>query len=173
MIAKRYCEKLESKQLGIADISYCFSGLYFTGLNVISSNNFKDDIDSPDLSDKIFLNTHKTYAELPALPFQYYKIFLSAYDIDESEEGMGDLYDDIIDVYHDLKVSIIYWEMGCKFTAVLYLTDTFSHWGEHIVWYLFAAHSYSNDFPEQFLKFQGEGCIKHDPAKHKSDDSVS
>lgn len=41
-------------------------------------------------------------AALPQLPFQYYREIFDAHDWEDDEPGVGDLYDDLADIYRDL-----------------------------------------------------------------------
>ena len=145
-LAAHFCQRVDSRQFTMADISACFAGLYFHGLSVIAQNSFTDAFDSPDISSDAFVSAHKKYSDIPKLPFAYYQCFSSPTDI-ESTPGIGDACDDIIDVYHDMKVALILWEMGCKSSSALYLRDMFCHWGEHATSFMHAFHTYTIDTP--------------------------
>lgn len=71
------------------------------------------------------------------VPFSYYPTILDPLDIDTEEMGIGDLTDDLGDIYYDLKKSLILYEnenMTVKGSAVWQFKFDFGHhWQEHCI----------------------------------------
>ena len=70
---------------------------------------------------------------LPPLPFQYYREVFDALDLESAEEVcVGDLYDDLADIYHDLSEGLFVYHHVSPAEAKRYWSQSFGyHWGEH------------------------------------------
>lgn len=84
------------------------------------------------------------------IPFQYYWITLEPFQtIGEIETGMGDVADDLLDIYKDLKASLLAYNSAGKHTrerALWLLELGFTHhWGQHCIDALQAIHHYLHD----------------------------
>lgn len=86
----------------------------------------------------------ETHTLFKKMPFQYYKKFFYPLNIETEEPIMGDLYDDLADIYKDLKDGLWYIERGSEADAVFHWKNTFGfHWGQHLVDALKALHSHA------------------------------
>lgn len=72
-------------------------------------------------------------AALPTLPFQYYREVFDALDLQATDEPViGDLYDDLADIYCDLSEGLFVYEHVSAAEAERYWRQSFRyHWGEH------------------------------------------
>jgi hypothetical protein len=69
---------------------------------------------------------------LPKLPFQYYREVYEATDLENDESSLGELYDDIADIYGDLSKGLFVHEHHSPGRAERYWRQSFRyHWGEH------------------------------------------
>jgi hypothetical protein len=71
-------------------------------------------------------------ASLPKLPFQYYREVFEATDLQSDESSLGELYDDVADIYGDLKEGLFVHEHISPSEAERCWRQSFRyHWGEH------------------------------------------
>ena len=72
-------------------------------------------------------------AELPSLPLQYYREVFDSLDLESAAEPVvGDLYDDLADIYGDLSEGLFIHQHGSPTEAERYWSQSFRyHWGEH------------------------------------------
>jgi hypothetical protein len=92
-------------------------------------------------------NKRAIFRSFASLPFQYYQEFHDP-SVDSSEEPVvGDLADDLTDVYIDLKGGLDLLDQGLEPESVWYWRYLFgSHWGRHAASALRTLHCY--DFPD-------------------------
>jgi hypothetical protein len=100
----------------------------------------------PDIGeiDKTRLETSKTL--INAFPFQYYREVFHALGVPE-DPVLGDICDDLFDIYKDLKEGLAVFSEGDEPLAVWHWGSTFGiHWGRHAVSALKALYDFD---PEQ------------------------
>ena len=69
---------------------------------------------------------------LPELPFQYYREVYEATDLKSDESSLGELYDDVADIYGNLSEGLFVYENDSPSEAERYWRQSFRyHWGEH------------------------------------------
>ena len=69
---------------------------------------------------------------LPKLPFKTYREFFDSFDFEDSEIVTADLYDDVADIYGDLKEGLFVYENDSPGEAERCWRQSFRyHWGEH------------------------------------------
>lgn len=69
---------------------------------------------------------------LPKLPFQYYREVYEATDLQNDESSLGELYDDVADIYGDLRMGLFVHEHISPSEAERCWRQSFRyHWGEH------------------------------------------
>ena len=72
---------------------------------------------------------HKRFSDFP---FQYYREVFSPCDLDEEPPVMGDVHDDLADIYGDLWHGLQALDRGDGVYAVNYWRESyFQHWGHH------------------------------------------
>ena len=106
----------------------------------------------PDsVADKDFLtkgdNTLPIYRRFAALPFNYYREIWNPHEIESADEPVtGDLADDLMDLYLDLKQGLLYFDAGRPAQAAFHWTFMYGvHWGRHATSALRALHCYLAD----------------------------
>jgi hypothetical protein len=80
------------------------------------------------------LGSQHVYERFNSLPFQYYREIFHPLAIAESPEEpvIGDIADDLMDIYIDLKEGILLYESGKPVAAVFQWRTAFGfHWGRH------------------------------------------
>jgi hypothetical protein len=70
----------------------------------------------------------------PGLGASYYSETLEPLDVIDQSVGLGDLNDDILDIYKDVREGMVYFQHGCHQHATWHWWLMFhSHWGDHAV----------------------------------------
>ena len=77
-----------------------------------------------------------------SLPFQYYQGFSDPANLDQ-ESGIGDLREDLAEVWSDLATGFLHWDRGEVIDAVFHWTITFQgHWGRHASEAMWTLHAW-------------------------------
>ena len=91
-------------------------------------------------------------AALPQLPFQHYREIFDAFDWEDDEPVVGDLYDDLADIYRDLSEGLFIHQHVSNTEAERYWRQSFRyHWGEHATSALRALYWAHRNQPYEFL----------------------
>jgi hypothetical protein len=78
------------------------------------------------------------------VPFQYYGEVFDTTRVPPEEPTVGDLADDLLDIYTDVKAGLLYFERGHAQQAVFQWKFTWGvHWGRHATSALRAMHCWS------------------------------
>jgi hypothetical protein len=79
-------------------------------------------------------------------PFQYYWEIFTPISEKPEEPVCGDIADDFFDIYHDVKLGLLAYDLGREPQAVWHWRFTWGiHWGEHATSALRALHSYQKN----------------------------
>jgi hypothetical protein len=88
-------------------------------------------------------DTMAIYTRFKALPFQYYSEIFDPAELPAQEFVTGDLADDLMDTYIDLKQGLLYYDAGHPAQAVFHWRFMFGvHWGRHATSAMRALHCY-------------------------------
>ena len=118
------------------------ANLYSTVL-ALPKNGPGQDIDGKRISNEAWKDVFKRFE---ALPFNYYSAFFSPAKVAEEESIIGNLADDLADIYRDLKEGLVLYEAGHITEALWEWSQSFnSHWGRHASSALHALHTYAVD----------------------------
>jgi Domain of unknown function (DUF5063) len=122
------------------------AALYHQALN-LSATDTEEDIEAERISDDEWKQVYKRFG---ALPFNYYVSVFSPSKIDEEKpQTLGDLADDLADIYRDLKAGLNLFNRGYTREAVWEWKLHFNiHWGRHASSALYALHCYIADTGE-------------------------
>lgn len=95
-------------------------------------------------------NDHRVvYRRFSRLPLQYYGEVFDTTRVPPEEPSVGDLADDLLDIYADVKGGLIYFEQGHPEHAVFHWKFTWGvHWGHHATSALRAMHCWSTRVDE-------------------------
>jgi Domain of unknown function (DUF5063) len=101
----------------------------------------------PDYEDGVdeFLKPQLAQAEKNLKPFVgwYYRVVFDPDPTNTEEPVMGDLGDDLLDIYKDIKAGCLLREQGRSSEALWYWSYMHQlHWGQHAVGALAALHAY-------------------------------
>jgi hypothetical protein len=95
------------------------------------------------ISDEVWKQMHSRFA---SLPFQYYVSWHNPLDLDDHEREMGDIADDLADVWRDLKPGLELYESNDLAAAAAEWQFGFEfHWGRHATAALYALHCWLVD----------------------------
>ena len=144
-IVREYCTWAEdSKLTGEEDLKKAISLLallYFSAL-ALQNDGCGEDINATVVTNEQWQFVYKRFS---SLPFNYYSSFFSPAKIEDAP-GVGDVADDLADIYRDIKDGLWLYEKGYNIEAVWEWKQSFStHWGRHAVGALQAFHCYLAD----------------------------
>jgi hypothetical protein len=148
--ARRFCIFIETEQSDnlkefLLSAQRHLLILYTVGFN-IPDISVEGDIDfDTDIPNGEKKNILKFISD--RVPFSYYWAVLNPVDINDTvETGVGDLIDDLGDMYNDIKRGLTLLdkeELSAKESAVWrFKFDYDNHWGEHCIEALYAIHHY-------------------------------
>lgn len=137
-----FCQWAEGEP-GILQTEYCLAKKYIAKLYLggLELPDFKIiEKQQSIITEKTSDNVFKRFA---SLPFQYYWEIYTPITDSPDEPVVGDLCDDLRDIYVDIKNGLVTWDTGNNKDAVVHWKSTFScHWGDHAVRALRALHLY-------------------------------
>jgi hypothetical protein len=97
-----------------------------------------DDEDAPAISDE---DRTAIYKRFGSLPFNYYAVHAQPADAIDPSPGIGDLADDLADIWRDLKRGLALYSKGNRSAAACEWRESFRmHWGSHAAGALHALH---------------------------------
>ena len=146
MIARNYCAWVEAPPLPeeaevktalrlLADLS--------SAIMATPSLGCGEDIACERISGEEWGAIYKRFA---SLPFNYYLTLFSPAKLLEQEPVVGDLADDLADMYRDIKEGLWLFDHGHSVEAVWSWRDSFqTHWGRHATNALYVLHTWSAD----------------------------
>ncbi len=142
-LVNEYCSWAVSKQDPKTDEAFyalkLLSNLYAKALE-LPDCEATDMLETDEIPDIDYNAIHKQFSKIP---FQYYREIFHPLNIENEEPVMGDIADDLADIYKDLKDGLWYINNGSELDAVYYWKFTFGiHWGKHATGALSALHSY-------------------------------
>jgi len=95
-----------------------------------------DEEDAPDRSHDEWLAVHRRFA---AMPFNFYAAYSEPHDAADPYPGIGDLADDLADIWRDLKRGLALYQKGNLAAAAWGWRNSFdTHWGRHAAGALYA-----------------------------------
>lgn len=147
LAAEHFCEWLENPPKDSADhdpyeairlISTLYTGaLLLPPVDVVQLHNF-DRI--PTLGPEVLDSIRQRLAEFP---FQYYWNIRQVLSMDGAEPELGEIADDLGDIYKDVKEGLLAFQSDLKALAIWHWHQTWAmHWGAHAVSALRALHEH-------------------------------
>jgi len=117
--------------------------LYANALELDEPAKYDPDIDPDRVSDDEW---RKVYARGAALPFQYYSSQFDPSEVPPEEHEIGDLADDVADIFRDLSAGLALVDAGHLAEAQWELRFSFiTHWGRHASGAIRALHCWYVD----------------------------
>jgi hypothetical protein len=131
--ARAYCALVESERHEVATARrHLLKLMQYVAELVVDSVPESDVDDYPRRGDEDPLVDHKRFADFP---FQYYRMVFSPLDMENDESVVGDICDDLADIYGDLWHGLQALDSGDKAYAIWYWRESYSsHWGHHAAW---------------------------------------
>ena len=117
--------------------------LYVQALELDAPSDYDPDIEFERVDDEEWKTVFKRGA---ALPFQYYSSYFDPSIIPPEDHEIGDLSDDIADIYRDLSAALALYDAGNEAEAQWELHFSFTtHWGRHASGAIRALHCWYAD----------------------------
>jgi Domain of unknown function (DUF5063) len=142
-IARGFCSWCESSILeeeADTQAASWLCKLYAAALTLPEVNSESSD-DLPDIPPLLLERTKKNLAHFNG---RYYREYFSPDPTLNDEPVMGDIGDDLLDIYKDIRPSLFLFEQGEATEAVWYWRFLHNiHWGRHAVGAIFALHCLS------------------------------
>ena len=143
-LTKQYCDWVEAEPLDLIKELFrarvLLAKLYAAALMFPENKDFiLAEKEAPNI-----INIDIVHKRLRELPFQYYWETLDLFSVAPEAPGVGDITDDLVDIYRDLKEGLWYFENNLTTDAAFHWKLSFdAHWGGHAVNALQALHSFS------------------------------
>ena len=138
-LAQEYCDWVEGKgNKGEDQLFYLqvlLSKLYCWGIQLpdCEPTDLLESDELPDHNHQEILNYFKTF------PIQYYSMIFNAHIVPSEEPVIGDVIDDLADIYKDLKDGLWYLGRGSELDAVFrWRFSLGAHWARHILGAMYA-----------------------------------
>lgn len=72
------------------------------------------------------------FERFDSLPFNYYKTVVDPFELEREDICLGDVADDLADIWRDIKPGILLYESGNREAAGYEWRESFNiHWGQH------------------------------------------
>lgn len=142
---RAYCEWVDSEPRASEEEARLalrlLSRLYYEGL-LLPPGDCGGDICGRRITDDEWMRKHRRFA---SMPFQYYQDYFQPTDLDESP-AMGDVADDLADIYRDVAAALSLYDAGYIVEALWEFRNSFrTHWGRHAVGAINAIHRHVAD----------------------------
>jgi Domain of unknown function (DUF5063) len=87
------------------------------------------------------------YKRFGVLPFNYYNTVINVLDLEKADFCMGDIADDLADIWHDIKPGLSLYQSGHRNAAAYVWHEYFIvHWGQHAADAILALQSWQNQY---------------------------
>ncbi|MCK5940723.1 MAG: DUF5063 domain-containing protein [Planctomycetes bacterium] len=107
------------------------------------------DDDAPDIDgdETSYEQWQAVYRRFANLPFGYYHVALAPFELgSDAECGLGDVADDLADIYRDVRDGLSLWRAGHRESAQWAWAETFRiHWSQHAVDALRVLHAWARE----------------------------
>ena len=139
---RTYCELIESEQHDIVAIRQTLLAL-MQGVPYLTMNGTEHhgDVEFPRRGHEGWT---EDVARLTDLPMQYYRMAYDPLDAANESTVVGDVCDDLADIYGELWHGLQAHDAGAAIYAVKHWRDSYrSHWGQHAVGAVTAIDAYT------------------------------
>ena len=139
---RTYCELIESEKHDVVAIRQTLLAL-MQGVPYLITNG-ADDSGDVEFPRRGYDGWTKDVARLADLPLQYYRMVCDPLDITDESTVVGDLCDDLADIYGELWYGFQTHDAGATIHAVNHWRDSYrDHWVHHTVGAVFAIDAYT------------------------------
>lgn len=113
------------------------SRLYSLALQIPSDFHEKEALSIPHEKWQII------YERFGTLPFNYYKAVIDPFELEKEDICLGDVADDLADIWRDIKPGLSLYESGNRDAAAYEWQESFTiHWGQHAANAIWALQSW-------------------------------
>ncbi|HMP71534.1 MAG TPA: DUF5063 domain-containing protein [Pirellulaceae bacterium] len=138
---RRYCDWIESDRHDVASVRQLLLALLQGVPYLITSGT--DGCEDGDFPRREHDGWTKDVARLSDLPLQYYRVAFAPLAVDDESTVVGDVCDDLADIYSDLWHGLQAYDAGATIYAVNYWRDSYrDHWGQHATGAIAAIDAY-------------------------------
>jgi hypothetical protein len=146
--AQRFCDWARNpagEDAGAREALLRVTSLYLAGLHL--SGDWHTSLEPEPLPDTVSkAEWQQVYAATESLPFQYYSEVVNPLDVPPEDGGVGDLADDIADIYRDILEGLRLYEAGHPREALWqWVYNLTYHWGAHATSAMRSLHWYLSD----------------------------
>ncbi|MBR7747363.1 DUF5063 domain-containing protein [Undibacterium baiyunense] len=145
-VARKFCAWAETQPVSTEnEVKTAIELLANLSSAILATSNlgFGEDLEGERISDEEW---RVTYNRFGFLPFNYYSTFFNPANVGKEEPVIGDLADDLADIYRDLKAGFWLYDRGHVKEAVWEWRQSFqTHWGRHATGALYALHAWSTN----------------------------
>ena len=130
--ARTYCELIESDRHDLGTLRQTLLAL-MQGVPYLIANGADDgnDIEFPRRGHDGWT---QDVSRLSDLPLQYYRMAFNPLESEDESTVVGDVCDDLVDIYGDLWHGLQAHDVGVKIYAVNYWRDSYrDYWGHHAI----------------------------------------
>ncbi|GAB6098106.1 DUF5063 domain-containing protein [Desulfatiferula olefinivorans] len=143
-IAEQYCSWTEAlkndDEVDLNELLLLLSLLFNYALSLPITDPDELDEETERLTNGEWKSIHEKYSPIE---FQYYNEIFDPHDFENSVPVVGDLHDDLADIYRDIKPGVLLYQKGFTSSAVFEWQSSFGfHWGEHILSAMRAIYMY-------------------------------
>ena len=143
--AKEFCSWAESEvdqsEMELVKALHFLSKLYSNAL-MLKISNCVIELEAIRISDEQWNFIFKRFG---SLPFNYYPTVNDITNIEKPAAGLGDVADDLADIYRDVKAGMWLYAQGYELEAINEWKYNFNfHWGIHAVNAMNALHLYAS-----------------------------
>jgi hypothetical protein len=141
--AERFCAWAEAAPATGQDLLLAMR--YVSELYALALTMPHADVDPSVAQEFVDKNNHQAiYARFRSLPLQYYREVFDTTRVPPEEPSVGDLADDLLDIYTDIKAGLLLFGNGHAPEAVFQWKFTWGvHWGRHATSALRAMHCWA------------------------------
>jgi len=139
--ARVFCDWLESDRHDILTVRQTLLAL-LQGVPSLTATG-TDDVDVDNIPRRGHDGWLIDVARLRDLPLQYYRVAFDPFALDDESTVVGDVCDDLADIYGELWHGLQAFDSGATIYAVNHWRDSYRfHWGMHATWAITAIDSY-------------------------------
>ena len=138
--ARRFVNAVEAHN-DVNEIHAALALLYAVALSLEYQRSESSEFEFPHISHEQWVACHRDMQLLTEKYF-YHAVLHNLFDMTkEPEYGLGDLGDDLADIWRELKPGLMHIDAGKSINDVVWHWQTmFSHWGDHAAYAISTLH---------------------------------
>ncbi|MEZ4819776.1 MAG: DUF5063 domain-containing protein [Bdellovibrionota bacterium] len=140
--ARQYCAWIESEKNKdqIFPLQQLLSKLHSESLELPA---LQENVELGEIDLSLKIAREKIILNFRCFPFQYYATIFDTTELNNPQASTGDIIDDLIDIYEDVKIGLNLYENGNEAEAIFHWRFSFGiHWGRHILSAMYALYCF-------------------------------